>query len=138
MTMYNEAEMFDFFLLGVAYVFLKGNRKDVKDHVALSSTHFPAFPPYSVTFYDLSCTVLRPCHCPGGLSPASHGRVPGSTPDQSIWDMWNTECRWDQMWIFSTDVPRSSRYQILRKSIQQEQRWYMPRDGWTDGQAWWN
>jgi hypothetical protein len=43
--MHNEAEMYDFLLLGVAYGFLKGNRKDVNDHVALSSIHFPAYPP---------------------------------------------------------------------------------------------
>jgi len=43
--MFNEAEIFDFFLPGVAYGFLKGNRKDMKDHVALSSMHLPAYPP---------------------------------------------------------------------------------------------
>jgi hypothetical protein len=41
MTMHNEAEMFDFSLLEVAKGFLKGNRKDTKDHVALSSTCLP-------------------------------------------------------------------------------------------------
>jgi hypothetical protein len=45
MIMNNEAEMLYFFLLGVAYEFLKGNRKDMKDHVALSSINFPAYPP---------------------------------------------------------------------------------------------
>ena len=45
MTMHNEVEMFDFFLPGVAYAFPKGNRKDMKDHVALSSMYFPAYSP---------------------------------------------------------------------------------------------
>jgi len=40
--MHNEAEMFEFSLLGVAYGFLKGKRKDTEGYVTLSSIHFPA------------------------------------------------------------------------------------------------
>jgi hypothetical protein len=41
MTMHNVAEMFDFFLLGVAYEFLEDKRKDTEDYAALSNMHFP-------------------------------------------------------------------------------------------------
>jgi hypothetical protein len=34
----------------------------------------------------------RPCHCSGGLCPASHRGGPG----QSLWDLWWTEWQWDR------------------------------------------
>jgi len=37
-----------------------------------------------------------------------------------------------QIWIYSKEFRRSPRYQILRKSVQWELRYYMQSDGRTD------
>ena len=36
-------------------------------------------------------TITRPCRGSGGYSPASHRGGQGSTPGQSMWDLWWTK-----------------------------------------------
>jgi len=41
-----------------------------------------------------------------------------------------------EIWSFSTDFNKRLQYQISRKSVQWEPRWYMRTDGQTNGRIW--
>ena len=47
------------------------------------------------TLFCCSLQFQRPWHVLGGQSPAYHRGGMGSIPDQSMWDLWWTECHWD-------------------------------------------
>jgi len=41
--------------------------------------------------------------------------------------------RLNQIWIFTTSLPKSPQYQISQKSVQLQQRWYMRTGGYDEG-----
>jgi len=39
---------------------------------------------------------MKPFHGSGGSLPARHREGPGSSPGQSVWDLWWTKWHWDR------------------------------------------
>jgi len=63
---------------------------------------------------QITLCLKRLCHGSGRQSPASHSGCPGSTPCQSMWNLWCTKWHWDR--FFSESFGFLSQYHSTKSS----------------------